>query len=446
MQADRVFSRFLFSVAIFVSTIAVSSQALPVNESTVFNFDGTHGAFSYGSLISDGKNLYGTSSVTIPASLGIVFELSPPSGNGAWTETILWAFTGGDDGDNPYSGLLLDSKGNLYGTAAYGGFRDGDLCFSGCGTVFELSPPTQQGGSWTETTLYQFKGSTDGAGPKGSLIFDPAGNLYGTTQNGGQTYVCCGTAFKLSPPSPPGGTWTETVLHDFEGGNDGETPLAALYRDAKGNLYGTTQDGGAASGNGTIFRLSPEPNGSWKEDILYAFLGTTDGATPYDPLIEVNGALYGTAAFGGNLTDCYEFNVPVGCGTVYELSLGADGKVNFNVLYAFQGTTDGLFPTAGLVADPKGNLYGATVYGGDLNNQICDDVEFYLGCGVVFELSPQSGKPWKETVLHTFEATDGFDLSATLLMSHDALWGTTVQGGNSSTCQDGCGVVFKIAP
>lgn len=446
MVLNRILCRAFIVAMALTSAVSVSGQAPAAQETTVFDFNGTDGAFSYSNLISDGTNLYGTANVTIPAYLGIVFELFPPaSGKGPWKEKILYSFTGGDDGYNPYGGLVRDTKGNLYGTAGFGGYRDGDLCFSGCGTVFELSPPIKQGGAWTETTLYQFKGSTDGAEPEASLIFDPAGNLYGTTVNGGLAYVCCGTAFELSPPSTAGGDWTETVLHDFAGGNDGENPLAALYRDATGNLYGTTQLGGAASGNGTIFRLSPAADGSWTEDILYSFALSTDGGTPYAPLVERDGALYGTAALGGNLDDCYEIGIPVGCGTVFRLIVGVGGKVEFSTLYAFTGLTDGWLPKAGVLFDSRGNLYGATPVGGDLSKKGCINA-YYAGCGVVFELSPRSGGTWKETVLHTFELSDGYYPVATLLLSDSALWGTTLQGGGSSTCQPGCGVVFKITP
>jgi len=446
MNSNRILWRAFFVAMAVLSTIGISGQALAAAESAVFDFNGTDGAFIYSSLISDGTNLYGTANATIPAYLGIVFELSPPaSGKEPWKETILYSFTGGSGGYNPYAGLVRDSKGNLYGTAAYGGYRDGSLCSGGCGTVFELSPPSERGASWTETTLYQFKGSTDGAGPMGSLIFDPAGNLYGTTQNGGDEYVCCGTAFELSPPSAEGGDWSETVLHDFAGGSDGENPVAALYRDAKGNLYGTTQFGGAASGNGTIFRLSPTSGGTWTEDILHSFALSTDGGTPFDPLIEHDGAFYGTAALGGNLDDCYELGITVGCGTVFKLVVGPGGEVNFSVLYAFEGSTDGWFPKAGVVFHASGNLYGGTLYGGDLSKKGCI-TPYYAGCGVVFELSPQTGGAWKETVLHTFELSDGYEPRATLLLSHDNLWGTTVQGGGSSTCPLGCGGVFELVP
>jgi uncharacterized repeat protein (TIGR03803 family) len=157
-------------------------------------------------------------------------------------EKVIYNFKGGSDGAAPFSGLIADSAGNLYGTTADGG---GTYCNGqGCGTVFELTPPATQGGAWTETVLYSFQGGNAAAGPEASLIFDAAGNLYGTTYGGGASSD--GTVFQLTPPATQGGSWTETVLYSFKGGSDGEYPVASLIFDPAGNLYGTTVFGGPA--------------------------------------------------------------------------------------------------------------------------------------------------------------------------------------------------------
>ena len=198
---------------------------------------------------------FGRTSSGPPAS-GTVFELSPV-GEGQWTETILHSFCSEpdcSDGAFPEAGLILDGAGNLYGTTSNGG--------TVWGTVFELSPPPQQGGTWTETVLYAFGGNTTGDGcyPEGKLVFDGAGNLYGTTSQCGGGTVSAGTVFELTPAGD--GTWNEIVLHRFcaGGGNfsDGADPLAGVVFDQAGNLYGTAYAGGARGiGPGTVYELSP---------------------------------------------------------------------------------------------------------------------------------------------------------------------------------------------
>jgi uncharacterized repeat protein (TIGR03803 family) len=228
---------------------------------------------------------------------------------GGWSEKVLHSF---NDTDGAYSsaGLIFDKNGNLYGTTLEGG--DYGCSASGCGTVFELTPTA--GGGWTETVLLNFNGS-DGSGPQAGLIFDAAGNLYGTTVGGGTNCppFGCGTVFELTPTA--GGGWTEKVLHSFGNGTDGANPFAGLIFDAAGNLYGTTYGGGTyrcgASGCGTAFELTPAAGGSWTETVLYSFSRGNDGFEPEAGLIfDSAGNLYGTTAVGGTYDG----------GTVFELT------------------------------------------------------------------------------------------------------------------------------
>ena len=217
---------------------------------------------------------------------GTVFELSPRQ-DGGWTETVLHDFNNnGRDGVNPQAGLIIDDAGNLYGTTYRGGIHN---CRDGVRIV------TQQGGSWTETVLHSFGHGSDGITPDANLTIDAAGNLYGTTYNGG--IHGRGIAFELTPRE--GGGWTETVLHSFGNGSDGANPYAGLIIDANGNLYGTTLAGGIHTA-GTAFELSPRQGGGWTETILHSFGNGTDGNSPYAGLIfDAAGNLYGTTLEGG---------------------------------------------------------------------------------------------------------------------------------------------------
>jgi uncharacterized repeat protein (TIGR03803 family) len=275
---DQKFSRYttLVTISIVILTVAGASSASEPKETTLHEFGtGTDGAAPYGRVISDAAgNLYGTTAVGGTSGAGIVFELTKPQAPAVWTETILYNFTG-SDGNEPCGGLIFDSAGDLYGTTYRGGT-------SNLGTVFELVPPVQQGGTWTETTLYSFAGGADGLGPQGDLIFDPAGNLYGTTDNGGSPGN--GTVFQLVPPAQQGGTWTENVLHRFMR-PEGASPRAAVIRDKAGSLYGTLANNGRSDA-GTVFRLKPPATkgGAWTEETLYKF-DVSDGSGPLCRLI-----------------------------------------------------------------------------------------------------------------------------------------------------------------
>ena len=365
-----------------------------------------------GLVLDNAGNLYGTTFDGGANGAGTVFELAHSTGS--WKETVLHSFTGAygaDDGGYPNAGLIFDNAGNLYGTVCCGGANRG-------GTVFELSPSS---GGWTETILHSFPINTggDGFAPQAGLIFDSAGNLYGTTSQGGNGY---GTVFQLTPSS---GGWTETILHSFTD-SDGSEPFASLIFDSAGNLYGTTSYGGA-TGHGTVFELTPSSRG-WTENVLYSFRsnsvagclptdGPGDGCYPGAGLIfDKAGNLYGTTVEGG----------ANGYGAVFELT-PSNGDWTETLLYSFtNGASDGSDPVAGLILDKVGNLYGTARSSPN-------------GCGTVFELSHSNGG-WTETVLHSFTGSDGSYPKAGLIFdSVGNLYGTTFYGGTA-----GYGIVFEI--
>jgi hypothetical protein len=315
--------------------------------------------------------------------------------------------------------------------------------------VFELSPPAVAGGPWTETIIHTFAGATDGQNPNGGMVIDAAGNLYGTTQNGGK--CGWGEVFEESPPATSGGSWTHQVLYSFrytcdKGGNsnDGGTPLAGLAIGSGGVLYGTTYNGGIPY-DGTVFKLTPPAAGhtTWSEKVLHTFTGGSDGSKPTSVPVLYKGKLYGTATYGAN-SACY-YGIQ-GCGTVFELSSGTGGAWTLTTLYSFAGGTDGANPSWDVVFDPKGNLYVSADSGG---NTGCTN----SGCGAVIELSPPAGGgvPWNETTLYDFtgRGDGGGSPSGMVIGNLDRLYGTTYTGGDA-TCSyygyTGCGVVFRVIP
>jgi len=417
----------------------------PPTEKVLYSFGATStdGGVPIAGLISDSAgNLYGTTEyggthsityagVTSPA--GTVFELSPATGGG-WTKKTLYNFGAtSTDAAHPLAGLVLDSKGNLYGTTYQGGTW-------GLGTVFELSPAT--GGTWTEKVLHNFGGTlTDGEVPESNLILDSAGNLYGTTEAGGAydtTYGGAsngfGTVFEMSPGT--GGAWTEKVLYSFSylSQTDGYYPMAGLVFDSKGNLYGTTSDGGTGQdleGGGTVFELTPTGGGGYTEKVLYSFGGgSTNGYRVLGGVVlDAAGNIYGTATAGGNGFDLD--------GTVFELSPVGGGWAE-TVLHSFGAyETDGINPRAGLVFDAAGDLYGTT-WGGGVN-----------GYGTAFKLAAQTGGGWTESVVHSFNlsTTDGANPWAGLILDASGnLYGTTAFGGAHGPTNNGYvgGTVFEI--
>jgi uncharacterized repeat protein (TIGR03803 family) len=359
---------------------------------------------------------------------------SVPDSQAAAKEKVLYNFHPGKYGSKPFSGVVMDQAGNLYGTA----YMSGGLRI-GCGVVYELP----RGGSYT--SLHDFAGGTDGCHPVGDLIIDEKGSLYGTTVRGGNTSKCvpdgCGVVFQLTPNTD--GTWTESALYSFAAGDDGYFPYAGLALDSNGNLYGTSQ-GGALQG--TVFRLTPGSNGQWTHAVLYSFSGTHGTlplfSTSSSLILDTAGNVYGTTFGGGDLSACGGS----GCGVVFELTPTSAGEWSETVLYRFRGGRDGANPSGGVVFDSSGSLWGTTSYGG--NPSLCPGTG---GCGVVFELTPTGGQ-WKESVLHRFtDGKDGGFPSGSLVVSPVGnLYGTTVAGGTLGDCQNsfsvGCGVVFELSP
>jgi len=263
------------------------------SEKTIWAFGGSgDGAGPACDLIMDGSGaLYGTTYGGGASSAGTVFQLS--QSGGTWTENILYSFAGGSDATNPYSGLLMDSSGSLYGTTYNGGTN-------GVGAVYELS---ESGGVWTEQVLHSFGGGSDGLNPNGGLVMDKKGALYGTAKYGGKHKF--GIVFQLNKS---GGTWNENILYNF-GGADGAGPYARLLRSGSTTFYGTTVDGGA-NNEGAVFVLF-KSGGVWGEAVVYSFGGSSgDGTYPFSALIkDSSGNLYGTTENGG----------AHGYGTVYEV-------------------------------------------------------------------------------------------------------------------------------
>jgi uncharacterized repeat protein (TIGR03803 family) len=338
-----------------------------------------------------------------------------PAQGQAQTFKVLHTFHG-PNGNAPAGVLSRDAAGNLYGTTEAGGSWK---CYDvGCGTAFKLTKNGRQ--VW----LHSFQGA-DGDGAYTGLLRDAAGNLFGTTLFGGSTDCTsgCGTLFKLDSSG------RETVLYKFKGPPDGNTPNSFLASDKLGNLYGVTEDGGEDSA-GTVFKVDKRG----RETILHNFTGGSDGCLPVAGLIaDTSGNFYGVTGEGGvGLCD-------QGYGVVFRI----DASGGLTVLHAFE-SSDGAYPASLLLFDKAGNLYGTTEGGGSSE---CG----YDGCGVVFELSPQSGGGWTETVLYEFCSLSGCDdgrepASGPLVRdSKGNLYGTTLFGGTSRNCDgSGCGTVFLL--
>jgi uncharacterized repeat protein (TIGR03803 family) len=402
-------NRLLVAIAV---TLISATTAWASSESILYNFNSFtgDGYYPYSGLVADAKgNLYGTTQNGGNA-YGTVFELKLSGSH--YTEVQLHVFNLGTlDGQYPeYSSLVFDKAGNLYGTTQQGGTNN-------LGTVFEL---TLSGGKWTEKLLHSFAGTAgkDGQYPQAGLSLDAAGNLYGTTQYGGIGY---GTVFQFKPSN---GKWTYKKIHTFNAANNGAYyPLGGITPGAHGYYYGTTQNGGSTYNAGMVYRLFLS-RGVWVAQKVFAFSGGAGGTYPQSSLtIDPAGNFYGTTYQGGanNL------------GTVYKLKLGANDKYTQSVIYSFKGgTTDGEYPWyAGVTLDANNNIYGTTRYGGSSNE------------GIVFELKLASGK-YKESILHVFvdaSGNDGYDPLAGVILFKGKLYGTTYAGGTK-----GAGTVFKVTP
>ncbi len=335
----------------------------------------------------------------------------------AQQETILHSFGGSTDGISSGSGLVFDAAGNLYGTTGRGGAYGG-------GTVFELSP--QPGGGWTEKTLRYLGSGTDAKAPLGSLVFDADGNLYGTSLEGGAYGE--GTVFELF--AKPGGGWREQdkILHSFNNnGQDGYQPWAGPILDSSGNLYGTAALGGTSVFYyGTVYELERRPGGGWSERILCSFDGP-NGDYPEENLIfDTVGNLYGTAQIGGLYAE----------GVAFEMTPTGGGVWAQNVIYNFPGggtfnSSAGYYPSSALIFDTAGNLYGVAGQGGAYDG------------GVAFEFVPTGGGSWTANVLHNFGASgDGTVPNGNLVFDAAGnLYGVAALGGAHDA-----GMVYEITP
>jgi uncharacterized repeat protein (TIGR03803 family) len=393
----------IVGTAIACMAFTVISSAQPT-EQILYSFTGgLDGGEPQAGLVVDSKgNLFGTSSLGGTSCCGTVFELSPTS-NGTWTEQVIYSFTGGanpDDGFQPYGGLAFDAKGNLYGTTIGGGS-------SHYGTVFELSPGSN--GTWSETILYSFSGGSDGGSPLFGVTPDASGNLYGTTNFNGPNGF--GIVFELTKGS--NGTWSKKTIYSFEGKNDGGYPYGSLIIDGSGNLYGAAQLGGAHD-YGAIFELS-QSNGVWKEKAIHAFTGAAGGSSPLGSLaMDKAGNLYTEAI-----------------SAVLELTPGPNGIWTAKNIHTFIGGSDGAEAQAGLILDNAGNVYGMTYSGG-------------VHRGTVFELTPGTSGAWTETILHRFTGgNDGLfpEFSDLAVDAEGKIYGTTPGGGAYNF-----GVVFEVKP
>ena len=399
--------RISVGVGTAVALVLAFALAIPAGAQTLtvlhtFSGGGDGDDPSAGLTMDKAGNLYGTTLVGGGASNGTVFKLSHSGSN--WVLNTLYSFTGGNDGGNPQARVIFGPDGSLYGTTSAGGYQ-------GYGTVFNLRPQASACKSaicpWSETVLYRFQGGTDGAGPAyGDLTFDPSGNLYGTTLAAGLT-TCggtCGVVFKLTRS---GSSWTESVPYSFTGGNDGGTPFSGVIFDNAGNLYGTAYYGGAQSG--TVYELIPSGSG-WTEKTLTDFAG--GGGFPLGGLtFDAQGNLYGTGFVGGTAFELMPsggnwiylllytfdgFDGPFGSptldasgkvygtnatggaydqGFIFQLT-PSNGGWTFTDLYDFTGGNDGGFPVSNVIFDVDGNLYGTTYLGGA------------SGFGVVWQFKP----------------------------------------------------------
>jgi len=324
----------------------VSPSAGGWTETVLYNFgDGDCVGNMSRVLFGPDGILYGTTPCGGAGGAGTVFSLSPPPSvchaiTCSWTKTVLYSFTGGSDGGWPQGDLRFDAAGNIYGNATDGGIRNG-------GVVFKL---TRSGSTWTESVLYSFTGTGDGCDPVGGVVFDSAGNIYGTTRGDS----CHATIYQLAP-SQSG--WTETTLYTFTPQDLGYT--TGLTIDPHGNLFGFT---GQQGGTGVAWELSPV-NGNWIYSRAYIFPQGYEG--PWDvPTLDARGNVYGTLCCA-----------PGQAGAVIQL-MPSGLRWNFTSLYEFTGGSDGGVSTGGVAFDSSGNLYGTTGGGGRGEN------------GVVWEITP----------------------------------------------------------
>jgi uncharacterized repeat protein (TIGR03803 family) len=433
-------SKTYLSILFFALFTTVT--ALAANETVLYSFKGgDDGRDPRGGLVSDKSgNLYGLTSkggrggvdVCFGTGCGFIYKLTKTS-NGTWKKSNLYSFTGGSDGGVPVGKMVIDTQGNLYGVAEQGGTGGCDTVLGGgCGVVFQLSPKPK--GHWKYSVIHDFDSSifaNDGAYSNAGVVFDGSGNLYGTTEFGGDFLCDCGIVYQLKPEQ--NGQWTENIHYTFigisRGGTDVSFPTSGVFVDAGDRIFGTGSGGGDVNCNdgcGGVYELIPKQDGSYREVVLHIFTGNKDGIQPSGGVtVDAKGNVYGTTEFGGG-AGCN--NGGFGCGTVFQLTKLTKGYRE-KIILRFTGQ-NGYAPFADLYIDSRNNLYGTTDAGGNTNN------------GVVFRLTESSGK-WQESVLHSFgQGKDGAIPEGGLISDgKSGYFGTTRSGGTA-----GRGVVFHLVP
>jgi uncharacterized repeat protein (TIGR03803 family) len=407
------------------------------------NLPGTNGTLAVNAAgVVFGTALHGGKGVD--EGFGVVFKDIPPaSGATAWTHRTLYRFLGNADGYGPFNGVTIGRAGVLYGMTEYGGTNQAGV--QGCGTIYQLTPPSGSVTTFTKTTLHVFAVGTpgDGCGPQNSsLLLAKNGSLYGTTVSGGGGGKK-GTLFRLDPPARGGTAWTETILYSFAGARDGQGPVGTLSMDSDGYLYGVTAGGGSA-GFGTVWQFAPAsvvpPAG--QKTILYNFTGGTDGAYPeFGVTAPIPGPLtsqlliYGTTQGGGGAAACSG-----GCGTLFVLSRISNQSASYteSVAHSFAGGTDGATPAAGVVVR-DGQIWGTTQYGGSGS---CPS-----GCGTIFGYVRNISKPngamkYESAYDFTGTSSDGSQPATGLAVDKAyKLYGMTLNGGI-----DNEGTTFEYVP
>ena len=421
-HSDHLSPVFGLATAILAAIVSLSTFASQTAHAQTFTLlhqftGGVDGANPAAGLTLDrsGK-LYGTSSGSVQGTIGTGFQMAESGSN--WPLNPIFQFVQFNRGLYANSRLIFGPDGSLYGTTWKGGVAG--CGGQGCGVIFKLQPPKTIACRtlycpWTETVLYTFTSAEDGWNP-GPVVFDAAGNIYGTTYYGGTEACQCGTVYQLKLS---GGVWSKTTLHSFAGA-DGASPDGPLVLDQAGNLYGTAVSGGAGD-KGIVYQLSPSGQ-SWTETVLYTFQ-VSDGAYPNGGLIaDASGNLYGVTAEGG----------PIGLGTVFRLT--QPGKWNLETLYSFKSYATGGSPHGPLAFDSAGNLYGLADFG------------YFMG-GMVFELA-FANQSWTVLDLHDFKGSDGTYINPGLVVDAKGnVYGTAFGDSQIDACYPvGCGNVWQITP
>jgi uncharacterized repeat protein (TIGR03803 family) len=429
---SKMKTKWISVLACVATSITVCLSLKPMAQAQAFTvihaFSGDQGGAKpmAGLTMDRAGNLYGTTVQEGSGNCGTVFKLTHVGS--AWIDHTLYAFQGQPDTCNPEANLVIGPDGNLYGTSIAGGTGP---CAQqglgpGCGTVFKLTPPLTicpaASCSWRESVLYSFQGGSDGSSPMSALVFDEQGNIYGTTNAGGDS-GCegsgCGTVFELSPGHDG---WTERVLYPFQDLGRGPGIASGVIFDNHGNLYGFAKWGAIDNTNAIVYELVPSGNG-WEQSVLYRFTGQGVAIGPLSGLtFDSVGNLYGAT--------------PWGCGSVFELSPTTNGGWNFNTIFNFQGDNGcpfGWGPRASLTFDAAGNLFGTTLGGPSSPG----DYTY----GSIFELTPSNGG-WTETSLHDFSGRSdgGYPVSDVVLDTAGNMYGTASSGGT------GDGVVWEVTP